>query len=44
MPSCAMGFGFFFKINDKGSVIVGRRTARQVRKRVVTVLSAHVLL
>lgn len=35
---------FFFKINDKGSGIVGRRTARQVRKRVVTVLGVHILL
>lgn len=33
----------FFKINDKGSGIVGRRTARLVRRRVVTVLSVHVL-
>lgn len=31
----------FFKI--KGSGIVGKRTARLVRKRMVTVLSVHIL-
>lgn len=30
-------------INDKGSGIVGKRTARLVRKRMVTVLSVYAL-
>lgn len=33
----------FFKINYKGSCIVGKKTARLVRKRMVIVLSVHVL-